>query len=108
MAEEEHLGGPHIINYFDCEIVKNVGSMLVLMGAERDLVGLGLRILAFQAKNGKFPNSLDELGGSQPTDPFSGKPFAYEATSGGFKITCSGPDAVQESARTFEYPAVSN
>ncbi|MCC6574779.1 MAG: type II secretion system protein GspG [Planctomycetes bacterium] len=45
----------------------------------------------------RYPQSLDEVGdkftGSKvPPDPYTGKPFTYEATESGFMLSCLGSD----------------
>jgi hypothetical protein len=55
-------------------------------------------VRSFEAKNGRLPATLDELGGLVPeemlTDPFSGKQLVYKLKNGDFCLYSVGVDGV--------------
>lgn len=61
---------------------------------------LGERAEVFRLQNGRYPASLDEVGGASP-DPW-GHPFAYRTTAEGFEIRSLGADGADGGAGADE------
>ncbi len=60
------------------------------------LTRLDLALRCYQLEHGKLPESLDVLAPEYlktvPVDPFTGKPFGYEATGANPRLWSVGPD----------------
>jgi hypothetical protein len=69
------------------------------------LLRLELALQAHRAAKGQYPAALREVSsGLAPialTDPFSGKPFIYRRTAGGYLLYSVGPDGVDDGGRVI-------
>lgn len=66
------------------------------------------RIRAFEQRNGRLPESLDELGaGTAFVDPFSNQPLRYQRTADGFRLYSVG-DNGQDDGGTHDPKAENN
>jgi len=61
----------------------------------------GIEIYMMKARTGRLPDSLPA---GTPPDLFSGQPFAYEKTDGGFVLRCQAKEAAEKpEANRFEF-----
>jgi hypothetical protein len=62
--------------------------------AQLDLFQMGLSIEQYHARNGTYPATLDaiasDVGGRVPVDPFTGQPYIYKPSGGGFLLYSVG------------------
>jgi len=58
--------------------------------ARLDLMRVGLAVEQYHAQTGEYPSTLNAvapiLGGAIPIDPFTGQPYVYQPTAGGFRL----------------------
>ena len=71
-----------------------------------DLVQIGLSVEQYHAQNGAYPATLDaiapSIGGGIPVDPFTGQPYRYQVSSGGFLLYSVGADLTDDGG-VFDY-----
>jgi hypothetical protein len=66
------------------------GEGYVRREARERTVRAAARILEFEARHGRFPERLDEVG-EVPMDPFVDEPLRYRRTEDGFRVYSVGP-----------------
>jgi hypothetical protein len=68
--------------------------------AQFDLMQIGLSVEQYHAQNGTYPTTLDaiapSIGGAVPVDPFTGQPYHYQLSSGGFLLYSVGANGVDD------------
>lgn len=70
------------------------------LDAHSKALRIAVAVYLSRARNGQLPESLSE---GLPHDPFSGEPFQYEKTAGGFTLRCAGKALDKNEPYTFEY-----
>jgi hypothetical protein len=86
--------------------------------AEEDAVMAGAAVLSYRARNGAWPDRLDEVLPRLPLDPFTLRPLRYRRDGDGFVIYSLGPSGVDDGGQApvpgnrwkqwkavFRYPA---
>ena len=71
-----------------------------------DLMQMGILVEQYKARNGSYPDSLDDiasgLGGSVPVDPFSGKSYLYKPLGTAFVLYSIGHNRIDDGG-THDY-----
>ncbi|MBL8060114.1 MAG: hypothetical protein JNK63_05285 [Chthonomonas sp.] len=70
--------------------------------ARTQLFVLECKILSQVKSNGQAPTSLDAFGEALCLDPFTNRPFSYEADGPVFKLYSPGPDLIDNGGKTGE------
>ncbi len=65
-----------------------------IVSAKADLRALADRIQSRYLTEGEYPNSLEEIMGRVPEDPW-GHPVIYRKLDGGFELISRGPDGIE-------------
>jgi len=73
-------------------VYSQADDKLVQLEAKRTLDRTLVRLASHRLRKRAFPSSLKDLGGTLPTDPFSGKPLVYRRTASGFILYSVGED----------------
>ena len=58
--------------------------------AKRDVIASGAAVLAFKARNGSFPDSLEQALPDMPQDPYRAAPLNYRREGEGFVVYSVG------------------
>jgi hypothetical protein len=58
--------------------------------AQESVLTAGAAVLAYRAKQGSFPETLQQALPDPPPDPFTGRPLQYRRTADGFRIESVG------------------
>lgn len=75
-------------------------SHLARTGTQDNAIKTAIEIYLIKAKAGKLPEALPA---GPAGDLFSGKPFAYEKTAGGFVLRCQGKDLSRDEICSYEF-----
>ena len=71
--------------------------------ARLDLMQIGLSLEQYRARTGTLPDTLDpiasSLGGAVPVDPFTGTPYVYRPSGGGFLLYSVGRNQTDDGGR---------
>lgn len=71
--------------------------------ARLDLMQIGLSLEQYRARTGALPDTLapiaSELGGTVPVDPFTGTPYVYRPSGGGFLLYSVGRNQTDDGGR---------
>jgi hypothetical protein len=70
-------------------VFSQAGEAYVQREAREHAVRAAARVLEFEARNGRFPERLEEVG-PVPLDPFDGEPLRYRRTEEGFRVYSVG------------------
>jgi hypothetical protein len=74
--------------------------------ARRGTAGVGLALYTYRARNGRFPDKLDDLAPdfipAVPRDPFDGKAMKFKRTEQGAVVYSVGPDMTDNSGAPFD------
>jgi hypothetical protein len=74
--------------------------------ARRGTAGVGLALYAYRARNGRFPDKLDDLAPdfipAVPRDPFDGQAMKFKRTEQGAVVYSVGPDMTDNSGAPFD------
>ena len=69
-----------------------------------DLMRLGVAVEQYHAQNGRYPQTLDAvaptLGGAVPLDPYTGRPYVYQASAGAFSLSSARGSVVPAATRS--------
>lgn len=60
---------------------------------------VALRLLIHKSEHGRFPETLEELGGDIPSDPFTGKSLIYRHDDEGFVLYSVGVNLTDDGGR---------
>jgi hypothetical protein len=89
-----------------CSIISNSAESITRGDAQRRIVELALAMCRYRAKNGKYPEKLDELVPDfiafVPLDPFDGKPMRLKKTDGKIVIYSIGTDGIDDGGTPFD------
>jgi hypothetical protein len=90
-------------NYFSAN---RIGEELVKADAQRDVLKTALAASRYKAKNGAYPEKLDELVTDflpfVPIDPFDGKPIRFKKTDGKYLVYSVGRDGIDDGGVPFD------
>jgi hypothetical protein len=74
--------------------------------ARRGTAGVGLALYAYRARNGRFPDKLDDLAPdfipAVPRDPFDGQAMKFKRTEQGAVVYGIGPDMIDNGGAPFD------
>jgi hypothetical protein len=74
--------------------------------ARRGTARVGLALYAYRARNGRFPDKLDELApdfmAAVPCDPFDSQPLKFKRTAQGAVVYSIGPDMTDNGGAPFD------
>jgi hypothetical protein len=89
-----------------------VDARLSQAAAKREVIEGAAAVLAYKARHGISPNTLDQAVSPAPVDPLTGQPLEYRATGSGFQIAAQPDTSGMDPAKArslieslkFEYP----
>jgi hypothetical protein len=81
-------------------VYDQIGKAIVELAADKSLTEAYLQVMLFEAKTGRWPESLEEAGVTE-VDPFSLQPFKYRADTNGFRLWSVGGDQNDDNGATL-------
>ncbi|WP_193213533.1 hypothetical protein [Luteolibacter marinus] len=85
------------------EVAIRTGSRAIVDNA---LVRLACQLEGYRLANGRYPDSLNQIGGGGILDPLTGEPFVYRTDGDRFDLYSIGPDGIDDGGPVTAAPGL--